>query len=72
MKMRYKFKVGELVLCKFVTFDGKDVETLALVIERKRERAQWTTDSVYLVLLQHHPNNKHQVFVEEKCLSKVK
>jgi hypothetical protein len=72
MKMRYKFKIGELVLCRYATFDGVNVDTLALVLERKRERVQWTEDCVYLVLLQQHPNDKLQVIVEEKCLSKVK
>jgi hypothetical protein len=72
MKMRYKFKVGELVLCKYVTFGGGNVDTLALILDRKRERGQWTEDNVYLVLLQQHPNDKLQVIVEEKCLSKVK
>jgi hypothetical protein len=72
MIMRYKFKLGELVLCKYVTFGGGNVDTLALVIERKRERSQWTEENVYLVLLQHHPNDKLQVIVEEKSLSKVK
>ena len=72
MKMRYKFKIGELVLCRYATFGAGNVDTLALVLERKRERAEWTDENVYLVFLQQHPNNKLQVTVEEKCLSKVK
>lgn len=71
---RYKFKVGELVLCKFI-FDYKPVEVLGLVVGRVRERDQWWMENMYDLLLQQSYRDDKEVtriHIEEKYLSKVK
>ena len=72
---RYKFKVGELVLCKFTTYDGREIDTLALVMGRNRERDQWWMENMYELLLQQSWNlnpNSTLIYLAEKHLSKVK
>jgi hypothetical protein len=68
MKARYKYKVGELVVCYIPSMSGEPQILTGIVYSRNRERQNGWIENLYSIFLQGEYNN-HFLISDKICLT---